>query len=317
MLMYHGGGQMITTYINSEEGTIIKAEKYYTNNWVNLVMPSREEMEEVAEAFDFPIEFLEDPLDPEEGARIEYDEDSNSTLVITDFPVLDKNIRQTESYITVPIGIILSKGYIITICSREHDLFNKIVNLTFDLRMKSRFLLEVMLTVATKYNNTLKKINRERIKIEANLRHSLTNKQLYELMEIEKSLVYFLTSLTANGDTIKKIFRSRSLKLYEEDKELLEDLMIENTQALNTTELYTRILESITGSYSSLIANEMNNIMRVLTLFTVFLTIPTLVFSFFGMNVDLPKLTWYGTIGVALTLMLLTFITLYKRKMFK
>ncbi|UBH22956.1 magnesium transporter CorA family protein [Macrococcus armenti] len=308
---------MITTYINSEEGTIIKAEKYYTNNWVNLVMPSREEMEEVAEAFDFPIEFLEDPLDPEEGARIEYDEDSNSTLVITDFPVLDKNIRQTESYITVPIGIILSKGYIITICSREHDLFNKIVNLTFDLRMKSRFLLEVMLTVATKYNNTLKKINRERIKIEANLRHSLTNKQLYELMEIEKSLVYFLTSLTANGDTIKKIFRSRSLKLYEEDKELLEDLMIENTQALNTTELYTRILESITGSYSSLIANEMNNIMRVLTLFTVFLTIPTLVFSFFGMNVDLPKLTWYGTIGVALTLMLLTFITLYKRKMFK
>ncbi|UBH09230.1 magnesium transporter CorA family protein [Macrococcus armenti] len=308
---------MITTYINSEEGTIIKAEKYYTNNWVNLVMPSREEMEEVAESFDFPIEFLEDPLDPEEGARIEYDEDSNSTLVITDFPVLDKNIRQTESYITVPIGIILSKGYIITICSREHDLFNKIVNLTFDLRMKSRFLLEVMLTVATKYNNTLKKINRERIKIEANLRHSLTNKQLYELMEIEKSLVYFLTSLTANGDTIKKIFRSRSLKLYEEDKELLEDLMIENTQALNTTELYTRILESITGSYSSLIANEMNNIMRILTLFTVFLTIPTLVFSFFGMNVDLPKLTWYGTIGVALTLMLLTFITLYKRKMFK
>ncbi|TDM17405.1 magnesium transporter CorA family protein [Macrococcoides canis] len=308
---------MITTFINSEEGTIIKAEKYQLNNWVNLVMPSREEMEEVAEAFEFPIEFLEDPLDPEEGARIEYDEDSNSTLVITDFPVLDKNIRQTESYITVPIGIILSKGYIITICSREHDLFNKIVNLTFDLRMKSRFLLEVMLTVATKFNNTLKKINRERIKIEANLRNSLTNKQLYELMEIEKSLVYFLTSLTANGDTIKKIFRSRSLKLYEEDKELLEDLMIENTQALNTTELYTRILESITGSYSSLIANEMNNIMRILTLFTVFLTIPTLVFSFFGMNVELPKLTWYGTIGVALTLMLVTFITLYKSKMFK
>lgn len=310
-------GILITTYINSDEGTIIKSEKYQLNNWVNLVMPSREEMEEVAEAFDFPIEFLEDPLDPEEGARIEYDEDSNSTLVITNFPVVDKNIRQTESYITIPIGIILSKGYIITICSREHDLFNKIINLTFDLRMKSRFLLEVMLTVATKYNNTLKKLNRERIKIEGNLRHSLTNKQLYELMEIEKSLVYFLTSLTANGDTIKKIFRSRSLKLYEEDKELLEDLMIENTQALNTTELYTRILESITGSYSSLIGNEMNNIMRILTLFTVFLTIPTLVFSFFGMNVDLPKLTWYGTMSVALILMFVTFVILYKRKMFK
>ncbi|WP_414054107.1 magnesium transporter CorA family protein [Macrococcus equi] len=308
---------MITTYINSDEMTMVKSEKYQINNWVNMIQPSREEMEEVAEQFNIPIEFLEDPLDPEESARIEYDEETNSTLIINDFPILDKNIRQTESYITIPIGIILSKGYIITICSHEHDLFNKLINLKLDLRMKSRFLLEVLFTIATKYNNTLKKINRERIKIESNLRNSLTNKQLYELMEIEKSLVYFLTSLTANGDTNKKIFRSRSIKLYEDDKELLEDLMIENTQALNTTELYTRILESITGSYSSLIGNEMNNIMKLLTLFTVFLTLPTLVFSFFGMNVDLPKLDWYSTIAVALLLMIMMYIYLMKKNIFK
>lgn len=308
---------MITTYVNSDEMTMIKSDKFQYNNWVNLIQPSREEMEEVAEYFNIPIEFIEDPLDPEESARIEYDEDTNSTLIISDFPILDKNIRQTESYITVPIGIILSKGYIITICSHEHDMFNKLINRKFDLRMKSRFLLEVLLTVSTKYNNTLKKINRERVKIESNLRHSLTSKQLYELMEIEKSLVYFLTSLTANGDTIKKIFRSRSIKLYDEDKELLEDLMIENTQAMNTTELYTRILESITGSYSSLISNEMNNIMKVLTLFTVFLTLPTLVFSFFGMNVHLPNLTWIGTIGVAFVMMFLTFLFLLQRNIFK
>ncbi|RXK18084.1 magnesium transporter CorA family protein [Macrococcus sp. DPC7161] len=308
---------MITTYVNSDEMTMIKSDKFQYNNWVNLIQPSREEMEEVAEYFNIPIEFIEDPLDPEESARIEYDEDTNSTLIISDFPIVDKNIRQTESYITVPIGIILSKGYIITICSHEHDMFNKLINRKFDLRMKSRFLLEVLLTVSTKYNNTLKKINRERVKIESNLRHSLTSKQLYELMEIEKSLVYFLTSLTANGDTIKKIFRSRSIKLYDEDKELLEDLMIENTQAMNTTELYTRILESITGSYSSLISNEMNNIMKVLTLFTVFLTLPTLVFSFFGMNVHLPNLTWIGTIGVAFVMMFLTFLFLLQRNIFK
>ncbi|KAA1042521.1 magnesium transporter CorA family protein [Macrococcus equipercicus] len=308
---------MITTYINSEEGTIIKADKYQVNNWVNIVQPSREEMEEVAEQFNIPIEFLEDPLDPEESARIEYDEETNSTLIINDFPILDKNIRQTESYITVPIGIILSKGYIITICSQENDMFNKLLNQRFDLRMKSRFLLEVLFIVATMYNNTLKKINRDRIRIESNLRNSLTNKQLYDLMEIEKSLVYFLTSLTANGDAIKKIFRSRSIKPYDDDQELLEDLLIENTQALNTTELYTRILESITGSYSSLIGNEMNNIMKILTLFTVFLTLPTLVFSFFGMNVHLPGVSWLGTLLVALALMMLTFIFLQRRNIFK
>ncbi|MCU7556357.1 magnesium transporter CorA family protein [Macrococcus capreoli] len=307
---------MITTYVNSEDMTLIKSDKFQYNNWVNLIQPSRDEMEEVAEYFNIPIEFIEDPLDLEESARIEYDDETNSTLIISNFPILDKNIRQTESYITVPIGIILSKGYIITICSHPHEMFNKLINRKFDLRMKSRFLLEVLLIVSTLFNNTLKKINRERVKIESNLRHSLTNKQLYELMEIEKSLVYFLTSLTANGDTIKKIFRSRSIKLYDEDKELLEDLMIENTQALNTTELYTRILESITGSYSSLIGNEMNNIMKVLTLFTVFLTLPTLVFSFFGMNVTLPAMGWMGTIGVALVMMLLTFLFLLQRKIF-
>lgn len=308
---------MITTYINSEEGTIIKSDRFMMNNWVNIIQPSREEMEEVAAHFNIPIEFLEDPLDPEESARIEYDEDTNSTLIINDFPILDKNIRQTESYITVPIGIILSKGYIITICSQESDMFNKLLNRKVDLRMKSRFLLEVLFIVATMYNNTLKKINRDRVRIESNLRDSLTNKQLYELMEIEKSLVYFLTSLTANGDAIKKIFRSRSIKPYDDDQELLEDLLIENTQALNTTELYTRVLESITGSYSSLIGNEMNNIMRLLTLVTVFLTLPTLVFSFFGMNVDLPKLNWIGTFIVAFVLMGMTYMFLVKKDIFK
>ncbi|WJP98358.1 magnesium transporter CorA family protein [Macrococcus bovicus] len=308
---------MINTYINSDEGTIIKAERFQPNNWINMTQPSREEMEEVAEYFNIPIEFLEDPLDPEESARIEYDEETNSTLIINDFPIIDENIKQTVSYITVPIGIILSKGYIITICSREHEMFNKLMNRRFDLRMKSRFLLEVLFTVATMYNNTLKRLNRERLRIESNLRTSLTNKQLYELMELEKSLVYFLTSLTANGDTIKRIFRSRSIKLYDEDKELLEDLMIENTQALSTTELYTNILESIAGSYSSLIGNEMNNIMRLLTLVTVFLTLPTLVFSFFGMNVDLPQLNWIGTVSVAFLLMALTYIFLVKKNIFK
>ena len=149
----------------------------------------------------------------------------------------------------------------------------------------------------------------------------MTNKQLYDLMEIEKSLVYFLTSLTANGDVIEKLFRSTTIKLYEDDKDLLEELMIENTQGIKTTELYTRILDSITDSYSSLISNEMNNIMKTLTLFTVFLTLPTLVFSFFGMNVTLPifvkdPFSWIFTLIISLILVVWIGLALWRRRMF-
>lgn len=307
---------MITNYI-TQDGRIVQTDQMQPNSWINLISPTTEEMKQVAEKFNIPIEFIQDPLDLEESARIEYDEDTNSTLIINDFPIVDPNNIQSESFITIPIGIIIGKGYIITICSQRCIVLDHIQRKRLDVTMRSRFLLEILLLIAALYNNILKKVNKERIKIEGNLRNALTNKQLYDLMELEKSLVYFLTSLTANGDTIKRLFRTKSIKLYEEDEELLEDLIIENTQAINTTDLYTRILESITESYSSLISNEMNNIMKILTLFTVFLTLPTLVFSFFGMNVHLPHLNWLGTVIVALFFMASTFIFMMRKNIFK
>ena len=186
-------------------------------------------------------------------------------------------------------------------------------------RFHSRFALDILLTISNHYNRNLRLLNKSRIRIERDLKNSITNKQLYRLMEVEKSLVYFLAALKGNDTIIKKLFRLPAIKRFEEDEDLLEDLVIENNQAIETTELYTGILESITSSYSSLLSNEMNNIMKTLTLFTVLLTLPTLVFSFFGMNVPLPiddksYVSWLVIVGISLILVTIVSIFLWRKQ---
>ncbi|ANE45261.1 magnesium transporter CorA [Paenibacillus swuensis] len=312
---------MLITYRSSLEGTLNIAESFEKNCWINMTAPSTEELAQVSQFCNIPMEFLRDPLDLEETARIQYDEETNCTLIIIDFPTIDMNYDQFDSYITIPIGIILGTDYMVTICSQSTGFLESLVRRNVNTSMKSRFALEILFLISTQYIEKLKQLNKQRHKIENNLRNSLTNKQLYDLMEIEKSLVYFLTSLKGNGDIITKLFRTHSVKLYEEDKELLEDVIIENNQGIETTELYTRILNSITGSYSSLISNELNNTMKTLTKFTVFLTLPTLVFSFFGMNVTLPiadqsPLSWMFTLIIAVLFIVLIGLAFRRRRIY-
>ncbi|MFF3099780.1 magnesium transporter CorA family protein [Viridibacillus arvi] len=312
---------MIITYKSSRDGILEIKENFEKNSWINITSPSEEELKEVSHLCNIPIEFLEDPLDLEESARIQYDEETNCSLIVNDFPTIDVNSHKLDSYITIPIGIILGSDYIVTVCSQSDNFLDNLIKKNINTLMKSRFALEILFSISTQYIEKLKKLNKQRLKIENNLRNSLTNKQLYDLMEIEKSLVYFLTSLKANADVITKLFRTNSVKLYEDDKDLLEDVRIEINQGIETTELYTRILNSIAGSYSSLISNELNNTMKTLTLFTVFLTLPTLVFSFFGMNVTLPiadndPSSWIITLIIALTFVIWIGLALWKRKIF-
>ncbi|AIQ57835.1 magnesium transporter CorA family protein [Paenibacillus borealis] len=314
---------MLTAYRTSRDGTLGIRPSFEKNSWINMTAPSKEEINEVSLFYNIPIEFLEDPLDLEESARIEYDEDTNSTLIINDFPTMDVNNNQFDSYITIPIpiGIILGKDYIVTVCSQSNSPLENTIKKNVNTSMKNRFALEVLLSISTQYIDKLKLLNKQRLKIESHLRDSLTNKQLYDLMDIEKSLVYFLISLKANSDVITKLFRTHSIKLYEDDIDLLEDVRIEINQGIETTELYTRILDSITGSFSSLISNELNNTMKTLTIFTIFLTLPTLVFSFFGMNVTLPMgdknpLAWIITLIIALILVIWIRLTLRRKKIF-
>ncbi|MBF7021317.1 magnesium transporter CorA family protein [Staphylococcus kloosii] len=298
---------MITAYKHNHNQEIMESPVDSTASWINIVEPDREEIETIMSQYNIPEDFIKDPLDSEESSRIEYDDESGYSLIIIDLPVVNKTNHNVLSFITIPLGIIIGNKRIITICNEENEFLENFSRQHINLKYHSRFALNILLTIANHYNRNLRLLNKTRLRIERNLKNNVSNKQLYNLMEVEKSLVYFLAALKGNDNIIKKLFRLPAIKRFDEDEELLEDLVIENKQAVETTELYTKILESITTSHASLLSNELNNTMKTLTLFTVFLTLPTLVFSFFGMNVPLPinahsYISWIVVIVISLIL---------------
>ncbi|HDC8748717.1 TPA: magnesium transporter CorA family protein [Staphylococcus aureus] len=312
---------MITSFRHSEDidKHIIKTPLDHTASWINVVEPDREEIENLMEQYNIPEDFIRDPLDSEESSRIEYDEDTGYSLIIIDLPIVNSTNRSVLSFVTIPLGIIIGNGIIVTVCDAENEFLENLPKRDINLKFHSRFALEILTTIADHYNRNLRLLNKSRIRIEKELKNNITNKQLFKLMEVEKSLVYFLAALKGNDTIIKKLFRLPAIKRFEEDEELLEDLIIENNQAIETTELHQRILESITTSYASLLSNDMNTIMKTLTLFTVLLTLPTLVFSFFGMNMPLPiddhsYISWIIVVGISLILVVIVSIFLWRKQ---
>ncbi|EPR24808.1 magnesium transporter CorA [Staphylococcus aureus SA_ST125_MupR] len=312
---------MITSFRHSEDidKHIIKTPLDHTASWINVVEPDREEIENLMEQYNIPEDFIRDPLDSEESSRIEYDEDTGYSLIIIDLPIVNSTNRSVLSFVTIPLGIIIGNGIIVTVCDAENEFLENLPKRDINLKFHSRFALAILTTIADHYNRNLRLLNKSRIRIEKELKNNITNKQLFKLMEVEKSLVYFLAALKGNDTIIKKLFRLPAIKRFEEDEELLEDLIIENNQAIETTELHQRILESITTSYASLLSNDMNTIMKTLTLFTVLLTLPTLVFSFFGMNVPLPiddhsYISWIIVVGISLILVVIVSIFLWRKQ---
>lgn len=312
---------MITSFRHSEDidKHIIKTPLDHTASWINVVEPDREEIENLMEQYNIPEDFIRDPLDSEESSRIEYDEDTGYSLIIIDLPIVNSTNRSVLSFVTIPLGIIIGNGIIVTVCDAENEFLENLPKRDINLKFHSKFALEILTTIADHYNRNLRLLNKSRIRIEKELKNNITNKQLFKLMEVEKSLVYFLAALKGNDTIIKKLFRLPAIKRFEEDEELLEDLIIENNQAIETTELHQRILESITTSYASLLSNDMNTIMKTLTLFTVLLTLPTLVFSFFGMNVPLPiddhsYISWIIVVGISLILVVIVSIFLWRKQ---
>ncbi|MCI2947838.1 magnesium transporter CorA family protein [Staphylococcus caledonicus] len=311
---------MLTAYKYSATNEIVETTLDHSASWINVVEPEREEVEELIEKFNLPEDFIRDPLDADESARIEYDEDTGYSLIIIDLPIVSSSSRRVLSFVTIPLGIVIGKGLVLTICDAENEFLENYARQDdINLKYHSRFALDILLTISNHYNRNLRLLNKSRIRIERELKNNITNKQLYKLMEVEKSLVYFLAALKGNDTVIKKLFRLPAIKRFEDDEDLLEDLVIENNQAIETTELYTGILESVTTSYSSLLSNEMNTIMKTLTLFTVLLTLPTLVFSFFGMNVPLPiddksYASWIIILGISLVLVTIVGIFLWRKQ---
>ncbi|HAH96066.1 MAG TPA: magnesium transporter [Firmicutes bacterium] len=269
--------------------------------WISLVNPSEEELETVRKATGADPDFLKAPLDPEERSRIESDE--GQVLIIINVPIM-LNDSSTVLYDTIPFGIIVTNDNFITVCLKQNPLLDELVETRLrglNTKKRTRFLLQLLFKTATQYLRDLRQIDKQTDEVEKKLHRSMKNEELIKLLSLEKSLVYFNTSLRSNEYVMEKLLRSRLmridpeaietsqvLQMYPDDEELLEDVIIENKQAMEMCQIHSDILSSMMDAFASVISNNVNIVMKFLTSVTIVLSIPTMVSSFFGMNVPLP-----------------------------
>ena len=257
-------------------------------NWINMISPTEEEIQRVCAALQIKQDFIRYSLDEEEKARIDTEDDDNTTLYIIDIPVIESD-RTRRVYVTIPIGVIFVRDdYIITVSQKNNDIIKDIKTENVITYKKSRFLLQILYANSKKFLSLLYKINKELESTENKLKNSLQNEGLLKMLDLEKSLVYFTTSLKSNEVVMEKTTRGKIIKLYEEDEDLLEDAIIENKQAIEMAKIYSDILSGTMDTYASIISNNLNAVMKILTSVTFILAIPTLIASIWGMNVELP-----------------------------
>jgi magnesium transporter len=270
--------------INHQTIEITKPEE---GSWVNVLPPlKQEEFSELSSKLDIPIDFLTDSLDIDERSRFE--EDDNVKLIVIKTPTENNSFNDSDAYyITIPICIILTHNQIVTVNSFENPAIKKFLN-TFQNRhpdKKNMMVLKVFEKIVQNYMEHLKEINQRRNMLEQKLYSASRNEYLLQLMRIQKSLVYFVTALRSNEMVLMKLARTNFLGLTEDEKEFLDDLVVDNAQALEMANIYTNILSSTLDAFASIIANNQSEVLKRLSVITIVLTFPVLIASLFGMNV--------------------------------
>ena len=265
-----------------------RLEQFEPGSWIDLVNPTNAELERVCNELQVPIDLLRAPLDEEEKSRIEIEE--GLTQVIVHIPVLVRTETE-QGYDTIPLGMMVHPNYFITTCLRANPIlgdFERGAIRSFATFKKTRFLFQILQQVSVFYLRYLGRIDRETDKLERELRASMKNAEIFDLLTLQKSLVYFTTSLRSNEAVLTKLLRTKSMKMYEEDEDLLEDVIVENRQASEMAKIYTDILTGMMDAFTSVISNNLNRVLKLLTSLTIILSIPTIVASFYGMNVKVP-----------------------------
>ncbi|HEY5555615.1 magnesium transporter CorA family protein [Acetobacterium sp.] len=300
------------------DGKIEEIESIEKNSWIDMVNPTEEELRFITEELNVEPDFLRAALDEEEISRVEV-EDNDHALITIDVPVVQKDTKMVL-YTTIPVGIIQTEDNIITVCLRGNTLIDdfakgRIKNVFTNLR--TRFIFQILYRIASRFLVYLRHINRMSTDIERELHISLKNNELIQLLDLEKSLVFFSISLKANQAVVEKLQRGRIIKLYDEDKDLLEDVLVEVQQAIEMSNIYTNILSGTMDAFASIISNNLNIVMKVLTSLTILTAIPTMFASFYGMNVSGIPLANFGfVVGVALVATGVAALVLFKNKMF-
>lgn len=304
---------MLTIY-KTIDGKMTKLDHVEDGCWVNLIYPSEDELNTVAATLGVESSFLRAALDEEETSRIDTEE--GQTLIIIDVPAVENDDEMV--YSTLPLGIIVTAQHIITVCLKDSSVIRNLQQglvKSAETQKRTRFILLMLLQVAKRFLQYLKQIDKIYNHMERQLHKSQRNKELIQLLGLEKSLVYFNASLKANEVTLEKILRGRIITLYEDDQDLLEDVLIEIRQAIEMANIYSSIISALMDAFASVISNNLNVIMKVLTSITILLTIPNIVFGFYGMNVANLPFDHFFWMPLVISLLLIGIVALIlKRK---
>ncbi|NML22459.1 magnesium transporter CorA family protein [Pseudoflavitalea sp. G-6-1-2] len=312
---------MIQYFKNINHQTVA-IDKPENGAWVNILPPlKQEEFSELSEEIDIPLDFLTDSLDIDERTRFE--EDDNVKLIVIKTPTENNSFNDSDAfYITIPISIILTHNQIVTVNSFENGAIKKFLH-TFQNRHpdnRKMMVLKIFEKIIQTYMEHLKEINQRRNVLEQKLYAANRNEELLQLMRIQKSMVYFVTALRANEMLLMKIERTNFLALNETEKEFLQDLIVDNSQALEMANIYTNILSSTLDAFASIIANNQNQVLKRLAVITIVLTLPVLVSSIYGMNVPIPyansPYAFYIPVGLSIVISLAIGYFFLKKKIF-
>ncbi len=290
---------MIECLLTGENGAIERVENPCQGCWVNVVAPSEEERSWLETEVGVLPEFVRSALDEEETSRVDLDEDENQIFVIVDYPVVSEDgvggsrSSRALQYDTMPLTLVFlpEKGLLVTISIRGNEVFDDLRDgrvRGVDTRYRTRFLLLTLLHISQLYLVYLRRIDRLSSGTEERLHASVRNEELIQMLNLEKSLVYFSTSLKSDELTLNKIAQGRIIPLYEDDRDLLEDVLVEVRQAIEMANIYSNTLSGTMDAFASIISNNLNIVMKLLSVITIVMAIPNIVFGFYGMNVVLP-----------------------------
>ena len=297
----------------TEDGAMHEKEEMQPGCWIALTNPTASEIIDIADTYQIDPDHLRAPLDEEERSRIEVEDEY--TLILVDIPSIEER-NGKDWFVTIPLAIITTKDVLITVCLEETPVLTSFMDgrvRDFHAFMKTRFILQILYKNATQFLQYLRIIDKKSEVIERKLHQSQKNEELIELLELEKSLVYFTTSLRSNEVVLEKLLRIEKIKKYPEDTDLLEDVIVENKQAIEMANIYSGILSGTMDAFASVISNNLNIVMKFLATVTIVLSIPTMIASFYGMNVNSHGMPFadspYGfAIVLGLTLLLSLFV---------
>ena len=309
-------------YFKTDNQIIHEETRLEDGVWAELICPTQQECEEVAQILNVDIDDVKAALDQEESSRIELQD--GYTLILVDIPTTEIR-HEKQSYTTIPLGIILTQDVIVTVCTEDTPVLkNFVMNRVkeFSTKKRLRFVYQILYRTATIYQANLRIIDKRRTEIEERIGENTQDVDLIDLHELESTLVYFATSLRANNVVLDRLTRYKRLEQYPEDKELLDDVIVENQQAIEMTTIYRDIINGTRELMSSVIDNRLNNVMKYLTSITIVMAIPTVISGLYGMNVDerwMPLAdTPYGFLLICVITLLICIITmlfLRKKKM--